>query len=388
MIKHILTLIWNKRQSNFLLFLEVFFSFAILFAVFSFVIYNLRTYSTPLGFDTEDIWVCHLDFEFGQDSAEIADIKKVLIRELNAKPQIESASLLGAITPFSGNTWTTSNDDNGFTLKTMMGFADEHYARSGGLNIIEGRWFEEGDDNRKYKPIVISKKMRETHFPDKPVLDSLIRIEGERQIIGVIDHFKYKGEFEEESSMTFFYTPSYSEDAFNVNIRLKPGTPASFEEELNQTIAQITKSSSFIIENVENSRKRTSRAVWIPIVALLSICGFLVLNVALGLFGVLWYNISKRRAEIGLRRTLGASQSRVSVQFVGEVFFVALIGILTGAFFAIQVPLLKVVDIAPINLYYAIFLASLLICILVLVCSFYPSNQAARIHPAVALHEE
>ena len=388
MIKHILTLIWNKRKSNFLLFLEVFFSFAILFAVFSFVIYNLRTYSTPLGFQTEDIWICHLDFEHIQDSATVVETKRTLLRELNSKPEIESAALVGGITPFSNSTWTTSNDNNGFEMRTQLVFAGENYAESAGVKLIEGRWFREEDSKGKYRPIVISQKLREQYFAGKPVLDSILVVDGDCKIIGVAEHFKYKGEFEEEENLTFLYESIESDEVENINIRLKPGTPATFEEELNNTIAQILNNRGFIIENLENSRKRTSRAVWIPIVSLLSICGFLVLNIALGLFGVLWYNISKRRAEIGLRRTLGATQTRISQQFIGEVFMVALTGILTGAFFAIQIPILKVVDMEPVNLYYAIILASLLICILVLICAFYPSSQAARIHPAIALHEE
>ena len=388
MIKHILTLIWNKRRSNFLLFLEVFFSFAILFAVFSFVIYNLRTYSTPLGFQTKDVWVCHLDFQHIQDSATVVETKRILKRELNNMPEIESAAFVGAITPFSGNTWVTSSDDNGFEMVTQMVFAGEKYAESAGIEIVEGRWFEEADGNSKYKPVVISKKFREQYFAGKPVLDSVLIIDIECKIVGVAGHFKYRGEFEEEENLTFFYEPIESDELESINIRLRPGTPVGFEEELNSTVAQILNNRSFIIENLENSRKRSSRAVWIPIVVLLSICGFLVINIALGLFGVLWYNISKRRAEIGLRRTLGASQARIAQQFIGEVFMVALFGILVGAFFAIQIPILNVIDIEPVSLYYAIILASLLICILVLICAFYPSNQAARIHPAVALHEE
>ncbi|MFT4666771.1 MAG: putative ABC transport system permease protein, partial [Gammaproteobacteria bacterium] len=54
MIKHIFTLIWNKKRSNFLLFLEIFLAFLVLFAVFTLVIYNLRVYQQPLGYNTQN----------------------------------------------------------------------------------------------------------------------------------------------------------------------------------------------------------------------------------------------------------------------------------------------------------------------------------------------
>ena len=170
---------------------------------------------------------------------------------------------------------------------------------------------------------------------------------------------------------------------------MRPGTTSDFEVTLNQTIANITKKNNFLIEKMENRRKRNSRSTWIPIVALLSISGFLILNVALGLFGVLWYNISKRRAEIGLRRTLGATQSNVTRQFVLEVFLVAFFGVLLGAFFALQVPfLLKEEMLKTENFYYGILFSTITIFVLVIICAFYPSKQASLIHPAVALHEE
>ncbi|MEO0877434.1 MAG: FtsX-like permease family protein, partial [Bacteroidota bacterium] len=120
----------------------------------------------------------------------------------------------------------------------------------------------------------------------------------------------------------------------------------------------------------------------------LSICGFLILNIALGLFGVLFYNINKRRAEIGLRRALGASQSEITSQFTLEVFLVAFIAMLLAAILAVQFPLLGVLEIPSENFYWSILATFGLISIVVFACAFMPSRQAAGIHPAAALHEE
>ncbi|MCB0639896.1 MAG: FtsX-like permease family protein, partial [Lewinella sp.] len=171
-------------------------------------------------------------------------------------------------------------------------------------------------------------------------------------------------------------------------IRLQPGTPADFEETINETIARITKRRDFVIENLEASRIRQSRITWIPLIAGLSICGFLILNIALGLFGVLFYSISKRRAEIGLRRALGATRHEITRQFTLEIFAVALLGMLLAAILAVQFPLLEVIPLEADNFYWSILLTTVLISVLVLLCAFWPSRQAARVHPAKALHEE
>ncbi len=123
-------------------------------------------------------------------------------------------------------------------------------------------------------------------------------------------------------------------------------------------------------------------------IALLTICGFLILNVALGLFGVLWYTISKRRPEIGLRRTLGASKFSISSQFTLEVLLVTFFGILLGLLFAVQFPMLQLFDTENANYYYAMVSASSVILLLVFACALIPSRQAALVNPAIALHED
>ena len=118
------------------------------------------------------------------------------------------------------------------------------------------------------------------------------------------------------------------------------------------------------------------------------VAGFLIINVALGLFGVLWYNINKRRGEIGLRRAVGATGNSVSKQLVAEALVLSTISLIVGCFFAFQFPLLNVFDL-PAGVYLvAIALAIAFIYLLVTICALYPGKQAAAIYPAVALHEE
>ncbi|MEM1359522.1 MAG: FtsX-like permease family protein, partial [Bacteroidota bacterium] len=161
-----------------------------------------------------------------------------------------------------------------------------------------------------------------------------------------------------------------------------------FEETVNKTIASITKSPDFVIRHLDNERVEESRSTWIPMVALVVISSFLIVNIALGLFGVLWYNISRRRAEIGLRRALGASQGNIIQQFMGEILLITSLGMILGLFFAIQFPLLKVFEIPASNFYFAMLSAAGIILAIVGLCTFYPSYQASLTHPSTALHEE
>ena len=68
MIKHILTLVWNKKRNNVLMLLEIFVAFLILFAVFTFTIYYLRIYQSPLGFGFKVISVKVVGYKWPQVS--------------------------------------------------------------------------------------------------------------------------------------------------------------------------------------------------------------------------------------------------------------------------------------------------------------------------------
>jgi len=389
MIKHLFILMWNRRKKNFLLFLEIFVSFLILFAVLSFVTYNIRNYNEPLGYNIGETWIVYQSIdEETTDTLEWANTKIRLRQELLAMPEIEAVSFMGPVTPFGNSNWATGNDDNGFELFTYMAMADEYYADAANLNLLEGRWFDESDKDAKYKSVLISKKMRDATFKDNPVIDSVYVIDEECKIVGVFDHYKYTGNFKVEEPMTFFYQSMEDISSNNINIRVVPNARPELEEEVNQLVAQITKKQNFKIDQLEVEQKMANRSTWIPMIALLSISGFLILNIALGLFGVVWFNVNKRKGEIGLRRTVGATKSSITRQFITEILLVALIGILAGAFFSVQVPILKIIDIETINFIYAMLFSTGIIVLIVLLCTFYPSYQASLIPPAIALHEE
>ena len=388
MIRHIFKLIWFKRKSNALMILEIFLAYLVLFAAFSFVIYQLRILEKPLGFKTIDRWMISLEGLQAKDSAEVATIMDQLKNELKASPNVESVGFTNSSTPFSNNTSTTGNDDMGFNVSSRIAEADEGFGEVMNINIIKGRWFNETDRQSKYRPIVVNELFLKNFFPNKNMLDSVIILDGESKIVGIMDDYRYKGEFDLPTNMSFCYTPHTQGWMYNIILRMKAGTPIGEQKTINDIVKNVTKSNSFIIKLLESEREKNSRAKWIPIIALLSICGFLCINIALGLFGVLWFNINKRRSEIGLRRALGAHSSDISKHFVMETLVLAFIAIALALIFTIQIPLLKVVDIQPSIFYESMVWVTVLILILVFICAYFPSRQAAMIHPATALHED
>lgn len=388
MIRHIFKLIWFKRKSNALMVLEIFLAFLVLFAAFSFVIYQLNILSNPLGFETKDRWMVTLDGIYHKDSADAAIILDQLKSDLENNPLVEKVGFTNSIAPFLNNTSRTSNDDLGFNIHTYFSEVDRGFYDAAGLKLVRGRWFNEQDLLSKYQPIVVNELFMKTNFPNKDMLDSIVPINGECKIVGVIQDYRYQGEFQNPENFTFFLKKHTDRSNNCILLKMKNGTPLVDQEAINDIVKGATNSNSHIIKVLESERRNNSRGRWIPIVALLSICGFLCINVALGLFGVLWYNINKRRSEIGLRRALGAHNTDITKQFVLETLVLAFIAMGLALIFAFQVPILKVVDIDNSVFFKSMALVTLLVTILVLICAYIPSRQASHIHPAKALHED
>jgi putative ABC transport system permease protein len=258
--------------------------------------------------------------------------------------------------------------------------------------VLEGRWFNKGDAVVRDRHIVINSDLKEKIFGKNNAVGEFIEDRDNKTrslIIGVVNAVKMKGDFSKTEPGLYNRTDTGSFRWLErILVKVNPGTDAAFESQLYKLLANYMKSSNIEIEHMDNKLKNANYWYLVPMIVLLIVAGFLIVNVALGLFGVLWYNINKRRGEIGLRRAIGASGKSVSSQLVSESMILATLSLVIGTFFAVQFPLLNVFDLPAAVYVIAIILSILFIYLLVFICSIYPGKQAAAIYPAVALHEE
>jgi putative ABC transport system permease protein len=395
MFRHLFKMIWNRKKQNLLLITEMLVSFMVVFAVFTLLVHNFKNYRQPAGFEYENVWSINANnVRNYTNNDSLMMFHQVLRNQLLSMPEIEAVSWAGNNIPFAMSTRNGMLSHNKMDIREVNYYTtDDGYKDVLNFQLVEGRWFNRQDNGLRDKPVVITAGLKQKLFGDKPATGQLIGDPGaesqRRRVVGVIDNVKDKGDYNAAVDGLYERADTAAYSWLNtIIVKIAPGAGADFEGKLFKTVASAMKDSNVEIEHLSDKRVSRNNFSLVPMIVLLIVAGFLIINVALGLFGVLWYNISKRKAEIGLRRAIGASSKSVSGQLVGEAMVISTLALIVGSFFAIQFPLLKLFDLAPSVYLIAWLLAIIFIYALVVICAFYPGKQAAAIHPAVALHEE
>ena len=394
MFKHLFKLIWNKKKQNFLLMSEMLVSFLVIFAVFTLLVFYYSNYKKPMGLGYKNVWIINYNNSYKTSNTDSLNLYyETLKQTIKSLPQVQEVSSTADNTPFTQNMNTTGIMFNNKRLDGVNWYTvDDNYKDVLNMQLLEGRWFNKADAIAKNIPIVINSDLREKLFGKNNAVGKLIGDNDNKtkmRVIGVVQSLKVKGDYAPSSIGIYNRTDTGSFRWLGkFLVKVSPDADAAFEGRLYKTLANYMKNSDVEIEHLTDKRKSINYFTLVPIIVMLIVACFLVINVALGLFGVLWYNINKRRGEIGLRRAIGASGASVSSQLVFESLILATLSLIVGTFFAVQFPLLNVFDL-PAGIYIvAMILSVIFIYLLVFVCSLYPGKQAAGIYPAVALHEE
>jgi putative ABC transport system permease protein len=208
----------------------------------------------------------------------------------------------------------------------------------------------------------------------------------------VVKEFRKRGELMPNGNFLFrFSSIDHPEGDLmrSVVVRVRPGTPPAFEEELVRRMQAVAPDWSFEVRPLAQVRKTAFRFFLTPLIVAGTLAFFLLLMVGLGLIGVLWQNLLQRTREIGLRRAAGASRSAVHRQVLLEQLVVTSLGVLIGVLLVIQIPVLDLIGVLSHQVFAAgLAFAVATMYLISVVCALYPSTLASRVQPAEALRYE
>jgi putative ABC transport system permease protein len=265
------------------------------------------------------------------------------------------------------------------------------YFRAMGIRLVRGRGFTPQDDARAPHVAVINETMARQFFPNEDPIGKRINIQNGpdtwREIVGIVGDIKQYGLDKATSLQSYEPFAQAPFNSLNIVIRTT-GSPAALLSALRAEVYAVDKDQPVgtirpLEEIVADSIARQRFAM-----TLLTVFSAVALVIAaVGIYGVMAYNVVQRTGEFGIRMALGAQQGdvlRLVLTQGGKLIGLGLgIGLLAtlGASRAMGSMLFNTSAYDPLTL----ASITVLLAVVALVACFFPANRATKVNPIEAL---
>lgn len=307
------------------------FSIAVLLIVGTLIIGQQLNYlhSRPLGFNQNDVISIPIGNEVDREEA----LQRMRIA-LGSIPDIQSIS--GAdINIGQGRDNSSSTSQIGFLfeeqhIRTNWLRVDYDYLETLELELVAGRDFSRSFSTDT-SAIVINEAMAANFGGVEQALGKTLPIGREgMQIIGVVKNYNFQNLRHDIDPLTMFIDPSQFPLQYifvKIQSNNKASTLAQIEREWKKINPNASSPASFLDENTAKQYERDNRFGNIIIGG----ATLAILIACMGLFGIALLTINKRVKEIGIRKVLGASVSRLVLLLSRDFIKLVGIGFLIGA---------------------------------------------------------
>ncbi len=325
-----------------------------------------------------------------------------LLAKLTTLPGIEKVGLVSPL-PFSGNeqgrTFTIVGHPapaEGMEPAASLLTTDGAYFRTMRIPLKRGRLFD-ARDGKDAKPVVlINETFARKYFPNENPLGQQVQIgrreDGPpREIVGVVGTAKH-GNLAEADEAEYYLPFAQAPDRYSdIVVRTSEPPPAGLETMIRRAVHEIDAQQfiptlkplpELVSATLSQSRFNTALLGTFAAVA--------ILLAAVGIYGVIAYNVTQRTKEIGIRMALGAQRRQMLTMILRQSLTMAAIGIgvgLLGAFAATRLlsALLFGVGTTDLLTFGAVII---LLGAAALFAALLPARRAMKVDPVIALHYE
>ena len=395
------------RLRNALVVLEVALSLVLLVGAGVMMRTFLKLVDMDLGFDPNNILVVAMPFAKGQYATGAAKQQyfSAVLERVDALPGVVSSAVTTSLPPYGGI--QTSIDIAGLVHSedwiAQAHLCSEGYIQTLGLRLLRGRFLSQVDVNDARKVAVVNETLVKKYFGEQdPIgreitLKALGTIKQEPmadptfEIIGVIADAKNVGI--QDPPMPEAFVPHTVTGAFERGILIKTAKdPALLLNSVREQIWSVDRTVALAdTGSLEYYLSRFSYAAPRFMLSLLGIfAGVGLVLVALGVYSVTAYAVSRQTHEIGIRMALGAERMGVlrMVMWMGlRLVALGVVGGLLACFGTMRVLASQLWGVSPRD---PLTLVSVTLVLFVVGCAacYIPARRATRVDPMIALRYE
>ena len=322
-----------------------------------------------------------------------------LLEHLSALPGVNAA---GASDDMFVRDVSTSNisieghplSDSGKTIEVPSVGVSASFFPTLGIPLRRGRMFTEQDHPKSQPVVIVNESMAGRFWPGQDPVGKRIKIpdyvDDWAQVVGIVADYRHLGPEIEAQPEIYVANEQFPQPAGQLVVRTEV-EPLRLVPAIRQCVHDLDR--SLPVRNLQsmeqllsdNLAPRYCTSLLLSLFALMAL-----ISAAVGVFGVLSYQVRQRTHEIGIRMALGARPRQIITLIVRRGIILALIGLAAGL--AVSLALARLIS----GLLYGVSafdMINLLTVSLVLVgttvlASYLPARRATKVEPVAALRYE
>jgi predicted permease len=270
------------------------------------------------------------------------------------------------------------------------------YFRTAGIPVVAGRGFDHTDRIDAPPSIVISAGAAQRLFAGEDPLGKNVRIMGfNRDIVGVVGDVRDEGPAA-PSPLTAYVpygqeTQEWALRTTTLMVSVRDGVPADYFTTVRAAITAVDEATAINdVRTMEEVAASATRAERFRTTVMTVFAAVTLVLAAVGLAGVVAFQVAHRRRELGLRMALGATGKGVVSLVVRHGVRLSAVGALVGMGGAAILGrwfghfLYTVTPLDP----FVFFTVPVLFLVIAAAAALVPAGRAAGVDPAIALRED
>jgi putative ABC transport system permease protein len=324
-----------------------------------------------------------------------------VLQRLAAIPGVRHAALISSI-PLGGNRGANGVEIEGRppnpseTIIIDQRHISPNYFQTMAIPMVSGRPFTATDDNRAEPVTIVNRAMAQRYWPDQNPIDRRVRVAAGYdsgvwfRIVGVVDNVRHIS-LSREAPMEM-YRPFAQTAVGGFTLVIKAdGEPSALGAGVRTAVKAVDPNLPVYDMRTMEERIAGSFAQTRGTMMLLLVTALLAAALSgVAIYGSIWYSVSQRVPEIGVRLALGASRASVFLDVLRRAVVLTGIGSVLGVVASLAAGrliaglLFETAATDPRT--HAVVIAATMT--LAVVAGFVPARRATRVDPITALRNE
>lgn len=330
--------------------------------------------------------------------AQLAPRLDAIETRLRALPGVESVALANRL-PASGDWgWNSVFTIPGRALDKSVAaewrFVSPDYFRTFGIPVKAGRAFTQDDGTHSLLPteVLVNQAFADRFLAGSDPLSQTIIIFGDqpKRIVGVVGNVRQVGLDKPPNTEVYFPVSKAAVGDLVLALKVK-GDALAYAEPLRHAMREIAPDVPlYSIRTMDDVTGATLRLRRFNMTLMSVFAGLAVALAAIGLYGVIAYQVGQRRRELGVRRALGANGSDIHCLMLGSGLYMLVPGLVFGVLGALALGQLIASQLYGVGAADPFVLAGVAIVLglVALAACAIPTVRASRISPMEALRDE